>query len=127
MQLSSLYVAADKFGIIQLKNEIIDTFFNTAKGETTHPPEDEVIKHIYSNTTAGAGLRALMVEMHVWLVNPKWLLEASENFLRSLPEFAIDIVPRMASRLYARIRIRSKTQANVFTTSGNRCRGRIER
>ena len=98
LQLSSLYVAAHKYGIIQLKNEIIDIFFSIEQCYDYLCPEDEVIKYIYSNTIRGSGLRALILEMHVWRVDPEWLVRHSKSLLHSLPEFAIDLVPRMAFR-----------------------------
>ena len=98
MQLSSLYVAADKYGIIQLKNEIIDIVFKLVEGDDYFGPEDEVVKYIYSNTIEGSGLRALILEMHVWRMHPEWLVRHSKALLHSLPEFVIDLVPRMAFR-----------------------------
>ena len=99
LQLSSLYVAADKYGLIQLKNQIIDIFLIIVQGEDYFCPGDVVIKYIYSNTTEGSGLRDLILEMHVWRVHPKWLIRDSKALLLSLPEFAIDLVPKIAFRV----------------------------
>ena len=100
MQLVTLYVAADKYGIVRLKNDIIDRLFKINCRDDSHLPLDDVVAYVYSNTTAVSGLRRLFAALHVWRVKCRWFTNSeAQVFMRTIPDFAGDIIGAMALRI----------------------------
>lgn len=99
-QLAALYVAADKYGIVRLKNDIIDILFKIQNRDDAVFPQDDVVIYIYNNTTAVSGLRRLIVAVYVWRVGYPWFIApASHGYMRTLPDLALDLVAGMALRI----------------------------
>ncbi|KAG7005939.1 hypothetical protein G7Y79_00017g043210 [Physcia stellaris] len=99
-QLAYLYVAADKYGIIALKNDIMHLLYGIA-GLNKTIPQDEAVQYVYNNTDSGSNLRRLMAEWHVWFVESRWLKhEIDGAFVHENSEFAADLITGMAAKLY---------------------------
>lgn len=102
MQLARLYVAADKYGIIALKNDVISQLFNIAGLRKTNP-EDDMVQYVYSNTTTGSKLRRLMVDWHIWFLNINWFKsDVDGSFVRENSDFSADLIAGMAARIAGR-------------------------
>lgn len=96
--LARLYVAADKYGIVGLKNDVIDHWF-TAK-EDSQVPDAELLKYVYANTTAKSKLRDLIVAEYVWELGFEWYRDDdSKKALCDLPEFAADLAIALATSM----------------------------
>ena len=94
-QLTSLYITADKYGILALKNDIINTLQNLRLRNAFLPPA-KMIRYVYRHTLAGSGLRRLIVDWHVWHTDPNWVKNAtSQKNLRRCPDFAAELVTGM--------------------------------
>ena len=102
-QLASLYVAADKFEIIGLKNELINQLFKYASRKSSYVPNDDVVEYIYSNTIPGSNLRRLTVDWHAEFVGRQWFKDrATAEFVRQNSEFVADLLARMSTMLEGR-------------------------
>ncbi|WEW60202.1 hypothetical protein PRK78_005687 [Emydomyces testavorans] len=98
LQLSELYVLADKLEVPHLKNDVIDELF-VMKRHPDKPPQAEVISYVYENTGEKSPLRKLMVAWLVWHVDFKWYTTSSAPaFLSQCPEFAADLAVALARR-----------------------------
>lgn len=99
MHLARLYVAADKYGIIDLKNSVMDRF-HKAYADRAGAPRFKVLDYVYRNTTAKAKLRAFLVASYVWDVHLTWYeSDYAQISLCARPEFAAAVAMAMASRL----------------------------
>jgi len=99
MHLARLYVAADKYGIIGLKNDVLDRFYK-ANADRAGPPQLGLLDYVYEHTTAKSNLRAFLVAKYVWDIEYTWY--GSEEVQKSLcarPEFAAAMTIAMASRV----------------------------
>ncbi|KAL8785471.1 MAG: hypothetical protein Q9195_008614 [Heterodermia aff. obscurata] len=100
MQLAILYVAADKYDIIELKNDVIDQLWQLS-GKTRNKVEikDEIIEYIYENTIAGSRLRKLLV---LWQANsagsPSLLKKNMMKLVGDYPEYAADLLAEFSKR-----------------------------
>ncbi|KAF2768987.1 hypothetical protein EJ03DRAFT_249935, partial [Teratosphaeria nubilosa] len=82
--LAKLYVFGEKVGDKDLKNAVIDCFIQRlhkqlpSGGRAT--PKTKVVDIIYSGTVAGSPARKLMVDIHAWDGDSRWITEnADEN------------------------------------------------
>ena len=99
MQLATLYVAADKYGIFELKNHVIDRFYDLLQGNLGVKRDQSLIGYIYENTTAGSTLRKLLVEWRVWR-SPRYFETCwTEEDVRNHPSFAADVLGQFAARV----------------------------
>ncbi|KAL8785470.1 MAG: hypothetical protein Q9195_008613 [Heterodermia aff. obscurata] len=101
MPFATLYVAADKYGIIELKNHAIDRMFDLAMQTkdgmaTIH---EDLIEYIYKNTITGSTLRKLLVEWHVWLVPWYFTNHWTENQVRNHVDFTVDVLAQFEARV----------------------------
>ena len=97
-QLVMLYITADKFGIIALKNDIIDILYELQTDQAFVLMES-IIHYVYRNTPAGSSLRRLIVDWHVWQADPSWVEgTSSQENLRRCPDFAAEMVTRMIAK-----------------------------
>ena len=105
MQLSRLYVLADKYDIVKVKNKICEGFHLllihqqslSARGLPYFLPEHLVVKLIYEHTTSTAPMRRLLADWFAWGVGSAFLdHEAHRRWLLSVPEFAVDICAVLA-------------------------------
>jgi len=97
MDLAKLYVAADKFGIIGLKNDVMDRWCE-AHSTTAEAPFTEVLDYVYENTTSKSKLREVIVAIYVWEIDYEWYQDAQQT-LRKRPEFATDVAIAMAQKM----------------------------
>jgi len=99
MRLARLYVAADKYGIIDLKNDVLDRL-HKAYVDRVAITGYKVLDYVYPNTTAKSKLRAFLVASYVWDVNWTWYQrECAQKMFCARPEFAAAVAMAMASRL----------------------------
>ena len=100
MQLAMLYVIAEKYGVTELKNDIIDKVFEI-RLKANPPPYKPVIKYLYSNTTAGLAFRALLAAWYVTDIDLNWYMEKDDprRTLEDVPEFAIDLAIALGQAL----------------------------
>ena len=101
-QLAYLYVAADKYGITALKNDVVNQLFMFAD-LASYLPDDSVVEYIYNNTTPHSKLRQLIVEWHISFVSFKWFKhDVDGSFVRENSDFSADLMTEMAARLRGR-------------------------
>lgn len=93
MRLASIYVAAEKYCIVRLKNEALDLFFRFRRASPRpKPPSSDVISYIYGNTPENSPLRRLVVDWYTWHVNKEWYQqETTKAMLREHTDFAVDL------------------------------------
>ena len=98
MQLAVLSVLADKYGVVQLQNHIIDQLFDM-KSANEAPPLD-ALEYAYKNTTAGSPLRKIFVDWYAWRVDLEWYSKdyVAETF-NGIPDLSTDLVIQFARRL----------------------------
>lgn len=103
LQLCKLYVSADKYRILALKNYIVDYFFMLKLKLASHPlynaPQMNVVYYVYKNTTGSCALRKLLIAWNVWHVDLKWYSgDGVHGLLCDLPEYSADLVIAMAEK-----------------------------
>ena len=102
-QLACLYVAADKYNMIELKNETIDRLYGVLD-EGGISPNLLLIDYIYENTTRKSQFRRLLVAWYVWVVDLTWFSrECMFELLAERQEFAADVAINMAARANGRV------------------------
>ena len=102
MQLASLNTLAEKYGIYQLKNHIIDELFDIYNSPRyIRPPQLSVVAHVYNNTTPASALRKLLVAWNVYDIKLDWYnLESTKNGLAGAPhDFVVDLAMKLGARL----------------------------
>ncbi|KAL8781085.1 MAG: hypothetical protein Q9213_006167 [Squamulea squamosa] len=106
-ELTHLYVLADKYDIVSLKNHVMDICFAFARkrGMTTGEkslaaaPRLETIQYVYNNTVPGLPMRRFMVAYYVWVIRPEWYRQENASAqLRAIPDFAVDVAIALASK-----------------------------
>ena len=101
MELLHLYVLADKYDVVKIKNTICKRVLSSlhverslsarGKNDTTCPKFSEV-EFIYENTTSTAPMRRVLVDWFVWGAGLAWYnTEECRSGLLSVPEFAVDL------------------------------------
>ena len=108
MDLFRLYVFADKYDIVKIKNKIckhIHSFLDeqrrlSARGgqrDTRARLGMSAVEFVYENTTSTAPMRRLLVDWFVWAYDWAWFdSEKNCSRLRSVPEFAVDVCALLA-------------------------------
>ncbi len=97
MQLARLYVFAGRYVVMELKNWVVDQFFEiyTKANET---PGAEVISYVFESTTVSSPLRKLLARMyarnHQKYKTGKWA-----NLLYHIPDFGAALALAFADRL----------------------------
>ena len=96
-----LYVLADKYDVVKVKNMICKHVLSSldhersllARGEKfTICPKFSAVEFIYENTTSSAPMRRLLVDWFVWGADFAWYnTEECRSGLLSVPEFAVDL------------------------------------
>lgn len=100
MQFATLYVTADKYGIVELKNHVIDQLFDLAIQRKVHMSKNNnLIGYIYENTIAGSALRKLLVEWFVWYYPRYFKACWTEKDVADHPNFTMDVLARLAARV----------------------------
>jgi len=100
VHLARLYVAADKYVIVSLKNDVVDRWFK-AKGNHAYLPRiKEVVDYVYENTLPGSKLKEMVVAQYVWHSSYEWYkLPTTRTRLSKRPEFATDVAIAMSQRI----------------------------
>ena len=111
MEPLKLYVLADKYGVTDLKNIIIEKMWAMAKNREPEPGLKEVA-YAYAHTVQSSGMRKLLVDWFSWRVdlacyeNPTF-----QSFLRQHLDCATDFSVSLAKRL------KNQTVISSFNTS----------
>ena len=99
MQLASLFVLAEEYIMVDLKNNIIDRLFEL-QAARLQPPQIPIIEVIYENTPISSPFRLLLAAYYAWHVDMDWYAGAeSTKVLHSHPIFAADVAVQMGKRL----------------------------
>ena len=99
MQLSILYVVADKYGIIELKNHALGRLFDLGiQGKVDLTRNKHLIRYIYENTITGSKLRKLLVNWYVWHA-PYYFKSWTDKDVAGHAGFAADVLERFAARV----------------------------
>ena len=104
-----LYVLADKYDIVQVKNTICSNIFSSLVHRRSSSafvrqgsaqPRNSAIQFIYENTTSKTPMRRLMVDWFVWAVDSTWFSnEENRSWLLSVPDFAMDMCAALVKDL----------------------------
>ena len=94
MQSLRVYVLADKYDIVKVKNKICEDVYLLL----FYPPDlsacgipMSTVQFVYENTTSTAPMRRLLVDWFVYTVKASWFSEeVGRRWLLALPEFAAD-------------------------------------
>ena len=97
MQLATLYVAADKFGILALKNTVIDQLWKLlARDKNEVRVGDKMIEYVYENTLPGSKVRRILIH---WQAHSASLRHKNmPKLVREYPQFAASLLARMSRR-----------------------------
>lgn len=100
MQLITLYATADKFEVIELKNDVINRLYNLVSHKyfVFH---DDSIEYVYKNTPPKSQLRRLIVEWHFWEQGEIKQKEANW-YIRKCPDFATDLLVGLSAKRQGR-------------------------
>lgn len=100
MHLAILYAAADKYDILELKNDVIHQLW-ILSDKTTRDVEivDKIIEVVYANTVAGSRFRKLLVQ---WQANSagsnSFAQKNMKKLVRDYPEYAADLLAQISKR-----------------------------
>ena len=100
MELLRLYVLADKYDIVQVKNRLCYRLVYIIQRQ---PPSESEVEFVYENTTSKKKpMRRLITDWFIWAIESTWFnKEENRSWLMSVPEFAVDVCA---------------VQANIFAT-----------
>ena len=99
MQLASLFVLAEKYIMVDLKNNIVDQLFEL-QAANLQPPQIPVVEFIYENTPVSSPFRLLLAAYSAWHVDMDWCAQTeTTKTLHSNPCFAADLAVQMGKRL----------------------------
>lgn len=99
IKLAKLYVVADKYGIVHLKNKVMDQWCNL-RTRTRQKPCMTVVNYIYENTMPPSKLRDAIVAEYAWNIHFDFYpVKTSRYALQENPEFAVDLVVAMSGRI----------------------------
>ena len=102
MEYLRLYVLADKYDIVQVKNRICDWLVSNLRGL---PPSASEIEYAYENATSERPIRRVLVDWFIWRTDAIWFnKEENRRWLTSVPEFAVDLCAGLANTFGLRSR-----------------------
>lgn len=108
MQLAQLYVLADQLLVIELKNYVIDLYFEITT-QTDRLPRPAVVFYVYENSMKGSPLRKLLVQSYSCMLDLGWYKNKSNaEILSENPEFASDLAITFASQIRSNDQLRSE-------------------
>ncbi|KAL8684621.1 MAG: hypothetical protein Q9224_006229, partial [Gallowayella concinna] len=105
IRLFEIYLLADRYDIVPLKNDIMDLCFNVRerrrRGEKSYRAlQLEDVKYVLENTLRGSQLRRFVVVWATWHVGRDWCnREQAFDWLESVPELSTELVIALSSRL----------------------------
>lgn len=96
------YAAAEKYGMVALKNYLIDRFFVFgASLKSLRSPAPTIVQYVYRQTPTKSPLRRLFVAFYVWKSNPGWYEhDYTRRLMRTIPDFAIDLACTMGTVIH---------------------------
>ena len=99
MELARLFVFAEKYVVVDLKNDIIDKLFQLHVKDA-NPPQMPVVQYVYENTPMSSPFRQLLVDHYTWHIDLVWYgYEGTPPGLYENPEFAADLAVSLGKRL----------------------------
>ena len=97
--LADLFVFAEKYVIVDLKNNIIEKLWDFLNVQRKSPGFD-VIRRIYDNTPSSSPCRRLLAVEFAWKVSLNWYEgRYAPKFLHYNVDFAVDVAIGLAKRL----------------------------
>ena len=102
MQAFQLFVLAEKYGVCELKNLVIERLFTEGR-DCKRAPNDASVAYAYRHTTQGSGLRKLLADWSAWEVNLAYYQNpGTQAFMRQHPDLATDVIVSFAKHLKKR-------------------------
>ena len=93
-----LYVLAEKYDVVEMKNKICGEIY---AGRTAHrfAPYKSDIRYAYDNLPQKSPMRRMLVDWYAWHVSCRWFEEEdNQEWLRHLPGFAADLTVALRKR-----------------------------
>ena len=99
MQFMTLYVAADKYGMIELKNDSFHRMCDLVYKKKVDLTRDEgLVGYIYENTIEGSKLRAFLLAWHVSYGPQYFKTHWTEKEVHDHPGFTADVLTGLVAR-----------------------------
>ena len=101
LRLAKVYAAAEKYGIIELKNTLIDLLFRMTRAiPRPKPPTYTVLRYVYNTTPTSSPLRSLLVAWYTWHIDATWY-ETNDilGTLYEIPDFAAELAYSNGTRM----------------------------
>ncbi|KAG7005970.1 hypothetical protein G7Y79_00017g043520 [Physcia stellaris] len=99
MELARLFIFAEEYIVVDLKNDIVDKLFDI-KAKCVDPPRLPLVRYVYENTPMGSPFRQLLVAYYSWHIDMEWYgREAISTQLYKNPEFTTDLAVSLGKRL----------------------------
>lgn len=105
MKSCQLFVLAEKYDVVRLRNAVIRAMYSERKhvdtaAERALTPSRAALGYAYENTPQKSNLRRLLVDWVTWHVNLEWYENDDvQDWLLGIPELAVDLVAAFASRM----------------------------
>lgn len=93
-----LYVLAEKYDIVKLKNKICRKLY---EGRTVHGfgPCKNTVECAYDNLPQSSPMRRMLVDWYTWHVTCRWFeYEENQKWLPRVPEFAADLAVALSKK-----------------------------
>ena len=88
-----LYIFAEKYEVIQLKNDIVYEIFDIARQDKVAAPSPKIAEVMFTKTGSASSLRRLTALWYIWKVDLEWFrCEESSIMLLDSPEFILELV-----------------------------------
>ena len=112
MLLLRLYVLADKYDIVQVKNRICDWLISNLKNL---PPSASEVEYAYGNTTSERPIRKVLTDWFTWRTDATWFdKEENRRWLTSIPEFAVDVCAGLANTFGLRAKFYPEKKSSLY-------------
>ena len=101
-QLARLNALADKYDIVRLQEDILESFFILFRSHKVPRllPPIELVEYVYTNSSTRCALRDLLAAIYCWKINYSWYGEVGvKDKLNSIPAFGGDVAIAMAQKL----------------------------
>lgn len=100
-QLAELHVFADKYGISELNNLVIDKFFVLGNDCEYPAPPPSVVTYVYNHSTKKSSFRKLVVMLYAFYMTANhYDLSSIRGWLEGNSEFTADLAIVLAQRSY---------------------------
>ena len=114
-----LYVLAEKYDVVELRNVICKALYHGRKSQGLGPSKD-AIELAYDNLPQESPLRRMLVDWYAWHVAAKWFVDRdNQKWLTELPEFAGDLAVALSKKACKSIKDPLETSmVNYFEFEG---------